>query len=116
MALQPAHGNRRGCADCHEEQQDAQDEGPHASVSCAECHAPLSVHAKANEKTADMPSDASYRTCAHCHFKLRARPKAIKQIVTRDLLEPLGVLEPGEPIPERGCIVCHDAHTTKEKE
>ncbi len=114
MAQPPVHGSRTSCAACHESEQAARDESPHATVSCAGCHAPVSRHAKGGEKIADMPSNASYRGCINCHRKLRARPQAIKQIEPRKHLEDLGVIETGEKIPDRSCLVCHDPHTTKE--
>lgn len=115
-AKSPVYAGPRACAACHEDEQDAQDDGPHASLSCTACHAPTPVHAKDDKKIAVMPSDGSPRVCGRCHTKLRARPDTIKQIIMRDHLEELGVLDEGESIPDRGCIVCHDAHTTKEKE
>jgi len=114
MAQPIVHGSRTSCADCHEEEQDAQDDGPHAPVACAGCHAPVSRHAKGEEKTADMPSDRSYHSCINCHQKLRARSQAVSQIETRKHLEDVGVLDPGEEIPDQSCLVCHDPHTTKE--
>lgn len=116
MAQPLVHGSRTSCAQCHEKEYDAQKEGPHAPVSCAGCHAPLSLHAKGEEKIADMPSNRSYRGCIVCHQKLRARPQSIKQIVPRKHLEDVGVLEPGEKIPDGACLVCHNPHTTKEPE
>ena len=114
MAKPVVHGSRTSCAECHQKQQEAQGEGPHAPVACAGCHAPVSRHAKGKDKIADMPSNRSYRGCIICHQKLRARPKSISQIDPRAHLEEVGVIDTGEKIPDRSCLVCHDPHTTKE--
>lgn len=114
MGKPMVHGSRTSCAECHEDQQEAHDDGPHASVTCSVCHGPVSRHAKGGEKIADMPANRSYRNCINCHQKLRARPQAVPQINAQEHLEGLGVLDSGEEIPDRSCLVCHDPHTTKE--
>ncbi|MHC4515277.1 MAG: hypothetical protein ACYTGW_19355 [Planctomycetota bacterium] len=114
MAKPVSYGSSTSCAECHEEQQESHDEGPHATVPCAECHGPVFKHYRDGERVGPMPKDATYRTCGNCHRKLRARPEKMPQIVIREHLEEQGVLEEGQAIPEKCCLVCHDPHTTKE--
>lgn len=111
MHVPVVHGaDRRSCAACHEEEQDTHDGGKHSAVTCEVCHAPLSEHARDGEKIADMPTNPSRALCQLCHMKLEARPKEFPQIEPRAHMEELGVLEPGDPVPDRGCGLCHPAH------
>ena len=73
-------------------------------------------HTKGDEKIADLPIDGTYKLCNYCHLKLVARPATLSQILNEEHLIDQGVLEPSEPVPERACRVCHDSHTTKERE
>lgn len=114
-AQELVHGAPGACAECHEEQQTAHDEGAHASISCEVCHGPNSWHVQGTEKIADMPQDGTAKMCALCHRKLRARPELIKQIDFAQHLIDLSVLEEGQPVPPRACLVCHDPHSPKEE-
>jgi len=115
MGQPVVHGSATACARCHEEQQDDVLGGAHATISCQTCHPPVVAHSKGDEKIADLPVDTTYKLCDYCHQKLVARPATMSQILKSQHLVDMGVLEPGEPVPERACQVCHDSHTAKER-
>lgn len=104
-SLAPVHGDIGACADCHDEVAEALAEGKHLSVSCEVCHAPLSVHVRADEKVGDMPVHRTVELCARCHQRLVARPKDFPQVVLAD-----HVAERGGEMAEGICLECHDAH------
>jgi hypothetical protein len=110
MAYPVRHGGAGSCAACHQEQQDTHDGGKHAAVACEVCHAPLSQHAEGGEKTADMPTWKSKELCALCHAPLVARPKDFPQVDFEAHLVDQGAMEPGDPIPDQSCGLCHPAH------
>lgn len=110
MEIQPVHGGKTACAECHEKQQKTHDEGKHKGVLCEVCHEPVAVHVKDGKKSAVMPTNPSRQLCQGCHLKLVARPKTFPQIVPDEHLVQQGALEAGEPVPEKACSLCHPAH------
>jgi hypothetical protein len=116
MSMPLVHGLPTSCAGCHQDQQEAIENGTHASVSCEVCHAPLALHANPAEdptgKFADMPMDRTYRSCAYCHMKVLARPNDFPQIDFEEHLITVGAIEPPQKIPARACLyVCHTPHS-----
>ncbi|MFN8178923.1 MAG: cytochrome C [bacterium] len=100
------HGGDESCRPCHATQYDAHAAGPHMTVRCELCHAPVSVHAAGGKKISAMPVRKSSELCALCHERLGARPQTQPQIQFKQ-----HVLEKGsEPSPE-SCFDCHDPHS-----
>ncbi len=109
-AQAPVHGARTDCRSCHSDVWDNAAQGKHATVNCEVCHAPLTVHAKGDEKIADMPSNRAASLCAYCHQKLRAKPEDMPQIDFMAHLTTLEAAPEDGEIADGTCIVCHDVH------
>jgi hypothetical protein len=114
MNLPLVHGEQGSCAECHEDQQETHDEGKHATVPCQDCHAPLADHVRDGKKIEGdenkMPANPSLRLCNLCHLRLAARPKDFPQVVPLEHLLAQEVIEPGDPVPDRSCVLCHPPH------
>ena len=114
MALPVVHGGPGACKDCHAKEQEAHDGGKHAKVACEVCHAPVTDHVRDGKKIEGeenkMPANPSQRLCGLCHLKMTARPKAFPQVVPQEHLVKEEAIEPGEPVPDRSCILCHPPH------
>ncbi|MEE8384994.1 MAG: cytochrome c3 family protein [Dehalococcoidia bacterium] len=80
-------------------------EEEHRSVPCEVCHAPVTTHAESGEQIAQMAVLRSYRLCAYCHQRLRARPPSFPQVILSD-----HVRDKGGVLVEDVCLECHDAH------
>lgn len=105
----PVHGAPAACAGCHDEEGKAVSGGKHGSVSCETCHAPISVHVRAEERIAQMPVHRSVKVCGWCHEQLVARPKDFPQVeLARH------VTEKGAEMAEGVCLECHNAHNPSE--
>jgi hypothetical protein len=100
------HGGRESCEPCHADEFEEQAEGGHGTVTCEVCHAPGYLHARDDEKIADMPIQRSADLCLLCHQQLKARPQGQPQVQPRQHLEE----NDGEPGPE-SCFECHEAHS-----
>jgi formate-dependent nitrite reductase cytochrome c552 subunit len=105
MALSPMHGGNASCTTCHDTEPAALAAGPHATLSCESCHAPLAAHVQDDEKIADMPKRKSAELCLQCHSQLDARPSTHPQIVARQHLDEMGV-----EFTEESCFDCHSPH------
>lgn len=103
---EPRHGGNTACASCHEDRMEEVETGGHASLACEGCHAPLSGHAAAGEKIADMPVRRGAELCLRCHERLDARPATHPQINPVQHLEE----QEAEAGPE-SCFDCHEAHS-----
>lgn len=121
MLLPVVHAaSRKACGECHAKELEAHDKGAHAGVNCEACHAPWSDHVGMKDgklgKIADMPKVTSRELCQKCHLQLIARPAdVIKQIVPREHLEAVGAIEPGQPVPDGACVLCHSPHDPKQE-
>ncbi len=107
----PLHGAPGACAECHDEEAEAHEEGKHATISCEVCHAPLGQHIKNDEKIGAMPIPRSTEWCGICHQRLIARPKTFPQVVFPDHW-----IEKGAETTEAVCLECHDAHNPSEED
>ena len=105
LALPVHHGGDASCRPCHEEQWETHDASAHVVVRCELCHAPVSGHATADAKVADMPTHREADLCLDCHRPLDARPDRVPQIQAERHVREMG----GEPGPE-ACFDCHDPH------
>ena len=102
-ALEPMHGARGECADCHKEQAETLGKGKHAAVSCEVCHAPLGTHVKNGERIGQMRTQRSYELCGKCHERLAARPKDFPQVVMYE-----HVAKSGLKLTDQICWECHE--------
>ena len=85
------------CADCHEDEFDAKNEGYHKSLSCEICHGPAAKHTDdPDEGQLRAPRDRGY--CPLCHEYLPSRPTGFPQIIT------------ASHNPRKPCISCHEPH------
>jgi predicted CXXCH cytochrome family protein len=105
MALPIQHAGNATCAACHEEQRDDLIGGGHASLECESCHAPVSEHARDEEKIADMPIRREIELCLTCHQELDARPAGFPQIQPKR-----HVAENEGEFHDQVCLDCHEAH------
>jgi len=96
------HAGDEACAACHQEQYDTRAKGAHKAVRCEVCHAPMSTHATAEEKIADMKVQKTIELCALCHRKLTARPASFPQVDLRGHVEGWGM-----KYAEGVCFTCH---------
>ncbi len=111
VAQAPVHGARGACAACHEDEAESIAAGPHSSVSCELCHAPLNAlledgnfHLSADgEYQVAMPKNRSYKLCAWCHHKLEARPADFPQVVLHE-----HVAEGDFELKDDVCLQCHE--------
>jgi hypothetical protein len=109
MAKPVRHGGDNSCKGCHEEQFAAHEEGSHAPVRCEVCHGPVTIHAAANKKIAEMPRNRSKGWCLTCHRQLEARPDSFPQIQPRQHVE-----DNGGDWGEEVCLECHGPHAPLE--
>ncbi|MBI2565945.1 MAG: cytochrome C [Candidatus Schekmanbacteria bacterium] len=110
MAIEPRHGEVRGCNECHDERVDELRAGPHENVACENCHAPLSTHVKDDEKEWDMSVNKTGEWCVRCHLFLPARPKSHPQIDPVEHLVKVGVKQVGRDWSDVVCFKCHEPH------
>ncbi|MBI3924843.1 MAG: hypothetical protein HY319_04820 [Armatimonadetes bacterium] len=117
MSREPRHGGSQSCEKCHQDIVKMQAGEAHKTLNCEVCHAPVSTHASAEDKIADMPSREAPRICALCHQQLAARPEDHPQVGIREHLveqeieipENMPVREVLE-LEEARCTECHDPH------
>lgn len=109
LAEQKAHPVRHGgdasCRPCHKEQFATHEGGPHKTVRCEVCHAPVSTHVSGDKKTADMVIKKDVELCAVCHRKLSARPADFPQVELRQHVEGWG-----QTFSDQVCFMCHNPH------
>ena len=100
-------GGPAACGECHTEEMKKRSSGSHKRVSCEVCHAPLAVHATADDVIAEMPIHRDAELCLNCHRRLEARPVSHPQIRERDHLKDQGVEEATPDV----CFDCHSPHS-----
>ena len=101
------YGDFQECGACHKEQMTTLQQSKHGAINCQLCHAPLSLHANAKDKIAEMPGNRSAALCLRCHEALLARPETIRQINLAKHMEDQEIKD----IEKDGvCIQCHTAH------
>ena len=72
---------KKACEECHSEQFQKLEKGPHKSLSCEACHGPGQAHVDNPDlKLAIL----NFSHCVRCHEANPARPKWHKQINSRD--------------------------------
>ncbi len=101
----PRHGGVASCGECHKERLAEHAAGVHRKVSCEICHAPLAVHVASGARSAAMPVDRSFKTCARCHRRIAGRPASFPQVDLEQHVQ--GKLEGGV------CLDCHNPHSPK---
>ncbi|MHC4427284.1 MAG: cytochrome C [Planctomycetota bacterium] len=108
-AKTPMHGGRGSCLECHADEADFAAEGPHRSISCEACHAPLGTHVVAGDVIAEMRTTRTHALCALCHQRLAARPPTFPQVHLA-----AHVVDKGGELTAEICLECHDAHDPSE--
>lgn len=92
------HAGRQECEVCHDEVAPVLAKGSHRRLSCEGCHGTAQAHADKPDLAQFKPVKLTYSHCVRCHEASPARPKAHKQVVTRDHY-------PGDK-----CTECHKPH------
>lgn len=106
LQLPVMHGGKESCRECHEDEYDVHESGPHAKLECELCHAPVAMHVKDGSWEAEMPRPESSEFCLQCHQLLVSRPAGFPQIQPKRHVE-----EMGEEYGPRVCFTCHEAHS-----
>lgn len=111
MAFPVKHFGPESCEPCHADEFALWKAGPHKTIICEDCHAPLVTHIKNDEKFADMEINKTTEFCLRCHSELPARPKDFPQINVESHLK-----DAGEKLTSTVCYTCHGPHDPTPKD
>jgi len=90
------------CAECHEEQVNANSSSSHASIQCENCHGASVGHPDDIE---DLPIDTSRELCLRCHQQFDY-PHSARAAVP--------AVDGAKHKRRRECSKCHDPHQPQE--
>jgi hypothetical protein len=98
-SLKPVFAGRSACAECHTDEPDRLEGGPHAKVGCEACHGALGTHASGETDVKPARPDAA-RLCLVCHRQSVSKPSGFKQVDPKEHGDGSG-----------SCGGCHDPHS-----
>lgn len=90
------YAEKRVCLDCHDDQWEENQAGPHASISCQSCHGPGEMHLD-DPMPENINRPDPHELCVLCHKQNSARPSSFPQIEVMD---------------HSGGELCTDCHVT----